>query len=29
MIALLRNVYETYENLFADYPAGMYWLSRF
>ncbi len=29
MIALLRDVYETYENLFEDYHAGMFWLSRF
>lgn len=26
---LLRSVYETYENLFADYPATRFWLARF
>lgn len=29
MIDLLRTVFQTYESLFEDYPATMFWLARF
>ena len=29
MIALLNTIFATYDNLFANYPASRFWLSRF